>query len=174
MGGRVTAPTLASCAHYILEIDMRVLELKLPPVAVLVVATVLMWLSARAAPAVGFTIPARHLIALSIGIAGAITSILGVVSFRRAGTTVNPLIPGASSSLVCSGVYTLSRNPMYLGFLLLLLGWSIYLSNSLAFLFLPLFLIYINRFQIEPEERALAARFGEQFTEYTRRVPRWL
>ena len=153
---------------------MRVLDLKIPPVAVVVVTTVLMWVSARAVPAAGLVIPARHLIALSIGVAGAVTSILGVVSFRRAGTTVNPMTPGAASSLVCSGVYTLSRNPMYLGFLLLLLGWAVYLSNSLAFLFVPLFLIYMNHFQIEPEERALTAHFGERFIAYTRRVRRWL
>ena len=153
---------------------MRVLDLKIPPVAVVVVTAVLMWVSARAAPTAGLVIPARHLIALSIGAAGAVTSILGVVSFRRAGTTVNPLTPGAASSLVCSGVYALSRNPMYLGFVLLLLGWGIYLSNLLAFLFVPLFLIYMNHFQIEPEERALTAHFGERFTAYTRRVRRWL
>ena len=153
---------------------MSILDLKIPPLAVVVVTAVLMWVSARMAPPAALVIPARHLIALSLYVAGAVTSILGVVSFRQAGTTVNPLTPQAASSLVCSGVYTLSRNPMYLGFLLLLLGWGIYLSNVLAFFFVPLFLVYMNHFQIEPEERALTARFGEVFTAYTRRVRRWL
>ena len=61
-----------------------------------------------------------------------------------------------------SGVYTLSRNPMYLGFLMLLLGWGVYVSNALALPFVPVVLIYMNRFQIEPEERALRSRFGRR------------
>jgi protein-S-isoprenylcysteine O-methyltransferase Ste14 len=99
---------------------------------------------------------------------------LGVVSFRRAGTTVNPLTPEASSTLVRAGVYTLTRNPMYLGFLMLLLGWAIYMSNAFALLFVPVFVVYMNRFQIEPEEKALGSRFGQAFVTYTTCVRRWL
>jgi len=73
-----------------------------------------------------------------------------------------------------SGVYRLTRNPMYLGFLLVLLGWAIFLSNALAFLLLPAFIFYMNRFQIEPEEKALTSLFGQQFVAYTSRVRRWL
>jgi protein-S-isoprenylcysteine O-methyltransferase Ste14 len=153
---------------------MRVLKLKVPPVAVLLVTAALMWLGASVAPRFGFAIPLRSILALVFALLGAMTSILGVVSFRRAGTTVNPLKPEASSSLVCSGVYAFSRNPMYLGFLLLLLAWGIYLSNALALLLLPVFVAYMNRFQIEPEENALTARFGQEFVTYTTRVRRWL
>jgi protein-S-isoprenylcysteine O-methyltransferase Ste14 len=150
------------------------LRLKIPPVVVVFLAAALMWISAGAAPEAAIVIPARHLVALSLVAAGAVTSILGVVSFRRAGTTVNPLTPGAASSLVRSGVYAFSRNPMYLGFLMLLLGWGIYLSNALAILIVPGFLLYMNRFQIEPEECALMAHFGGAFVAYSRRVGRWL
>ena len=153
---------------------MRVLELKIPPVAVVLVTAVLMWFSSRAAPTLGLVVPARDLVALCLVVAGAVTSILGVVSFRRAGTTVNPLTPGASSTLVRSGVYTLTRNPMYLGFLMLLLGWAIYMSNAFALLFVPVFVAYMNRFQIEPEEKALRSRFGQAFVTYTTCVRRWL
>jgi protein-S-isoprenylcysteine O-methyltransferase Ste14 len=97
-----------------------------------------------------------------------------VVAFRRAGTTVNPMKPESSSSLVVSGIYAFTRNPMYLGFLFALLAWAIYLSHPAAFLVLPLFVWYMNRFQIEPEERALASLFGEAFTTYAARVRRWL
>ena len=100
---------------------MRALELKIPPLALVLLTAALMWLSARTAPTFTFVIPLRNSIAAAIALLGAATSILGVVSFRRAGTTVNPLTPAASSSLVRSGIYTRSRNPMYLGFLLLLL-----------------------------------------------------
>src|SRR5687768_11909847 len=133
-----------------------------------------MALSARAVPAVALSIPSQEFIALGLALLGATISILGVLSFRRAGTTVNPLKPGAASSLVRSGVYRVTRNPMYLGFLMLLLGWGIYLSNALALLFVPMFVVYMNKFQIEPEERALTARFGQEFVVYSMRVRRWL
>ncbi len=141
---------------------MRGLELKIPPLALVLLTAALMWLSARTAPTFTFVIPLRNSIAVAIALLGAATSILGVVSFRRAGTTVNPLTPAASSSLVRSGIYTRSRNPMCLGFLLLLLGWGIYLSNAVSLLFIPVFVGYMNRFQIEPEENALRNRFGQE------------
>ena len=153
---------------------MRVLELKIPPLAVVLVTAVLMWISASAAPRLALVVPGWELIALIFAVAGAVTSILGVASFRRAGTILNPLTPDASSSLVVSGIYSLSRNPMYLGFLMLLLGWAIYVSNALAFLFVPAFVLYINNFQIKPEEQALTSRFGQEFVAYTGRVRRWL
>ncbi len=153
---------------------MRVLELKVPPLGILLVTVLLMALCARVLPAVAFTIPFQEFIALVLAVAGATTSILGVLSFRRAGTTVNPLKPDASTSLVCSGVYKRTRNPMYLGFLMILLGWSICLSNALALMLVPMFVVYMNRFQIEPEERALRSHFGQEFVAYTRSVGRWL
>jgi len=155
-------------------VPMRVLELKIPPVAVVLVTALLMWLSSWAVPTVGLVVPGRDLVALGLAIAGAVTSILGVASFRRVGTTVNPLTPDASSTLVRSGVYTLTRNPMYLGFLMLLLAWGIYVSNAVALLFIPVFVVYMNRFQIEPEERALRSRFGQTFVAYTTQVRRWI
>jgi protein-S-isoprenylcysteine O-methyltransferase Ste14 len=63
---------------------------------------------------------------------------------------------------------------MYLGSLLIMLGWAIHLSNVLAFLLLPAFILYMNRFQITPEERALAALFGQEFAAYKSRTRRWL
>ena len=153
---------------------MHVLELKIPPVAVVLAVSALMWLVAWAVPAFKFLLPARDLVAMSFVLAGAVTSALGVVSFRRARTTVNPMKPELPSSLVASGIYGLTRNPMYLGFLLVLLGWAIFLSSVLAFIFLPAFILYMNRFQIDPEERALAALFGQEFTAYKARARRWL
>jgi protein-S-isoprenylcysteine O-methyltransferase Ste14 len=82
--------------------------------------------------------------------------------------------PASASVLVDGGIYRLTRNPMYLGFLVVLLGWAIFLSNIVAFLLLPAFVYYMNRFQIKPEEKALVARFGQTFTAYKTRVHRWL
>jgi protein-S-isoprenylcysteine O-methyltransferase Ste14 len=119
-------------------------------------------------------LPGRELLAATFAVAGAVICGLGIASFSRAGTTVNPMKPDSASSLVVSGIYTLTRNPMYLGFLLVLLGWASYLSNLLSFLFLPAFIWYMDRFQIYPEERALASLFGEEFASYKSRVRRWL
>jgi protein-S-isoprenylcysteine O-methyltransferase Ste14 len=97
-----------------------------------------------------------------------------VVSFRRAKTTVNPMTPDAASSLVVSGIYRYTRNPMYLGFLLILTGWAALLSNMLALAVLPAFVVFMNRFQISPEERVLASLFPVDYAEYRARVRRWL
>jgi len=153
---------------------MHALEIRIPPVAVALATAGLMWLVARAVPALGFLFPARDVVAMSFSLAGAVISALGVISFRRARTTLNPMTPESTSSLVRSGIYMVTRNPMYLGILLVLLGWAIFLSNVLSFLFLPTFVLYMNRFQIEPEERALAALFGQAFSAYKASVRKWL
>jgi protein-S-isoprenylcysteine O-methyltransferase Ste14 len=76
--------------------------------------------------------------------------------------------------MVTSGVYRHTRNPMYLGMLCLLGAWAAWLGNAAALLGLPAFVAYMNRFQIAPEERALAQRFGAAFDAYAARVRRWL
>src|SRR4051794_16193375 len=153
---------------------MHVLELKVPPVAVVLLMAALMWLVARAAPAFELALPARGFLAVGLAVAGVAASLSGVVSFRRAKTTVNPMKPDSTSSLVSSGVYRYTRNPMYLGFLLILLGWAVFLSNVLALVVLPVFVLYMNRFQISPEERVLASLFAEEYAEYQASVRRWL
>jgi len=153
---------------------MHLLELKFPPVVVVLLTATLMWLVSRAVPELAFGIPARDLLAVSLAVVGVGASILGIASFRRARTTVNPMKPDASSALVRSGIYSRTRNPMYLGFLLILAAWAVFLSNVLAFFLLPAFVVYMNRFQIEPEERALESLFGEEFVAYKSRVRKWL
>ena len=153
---------------------MQALELKVPPPAVAAVTAVLMWLISGTAPVVAFEIPGRKAVAIGLAAAGFITGILGVITFWRAKTTVNPLKPQSSSSLVGWGVYRVTRNPMYLGFLLALTGWAILLSNPVALLLLPGFILYIHLFQIVPEERALTSLFGAEFLAYKSRVRRWL
>ena len=153
---------------------MRSLELKVPPPAVALVIAVLMWLLSLAAPALAFAIPARTLIAIILAAAGVATAIAGVVTFARAKTTVNPTTPERSSSLVSWGIYRMTRNPMYLGLLLELTAWAIFLSNALPFLLLPVYMLYINRFQIAPEERALTSLFGREYSAYQSRVRRWI
>ena len=153
---------------------MRVLELKVPPLVVGAVTAILMWLVSRFAPVFAFAIPGRNAIAIGLTTAGFITGISGVVTFRRAKTTVNPMEPQSSSTLVGWGVYRVTRNPMYLGFFLVLLGWATLLSNPVALLLLPGFILYIHWFQIVPEERALTSLFGKEYVAYKSRSRRWL
>jgi protein-S-isoprenylcysteine O-methyltransferase Ste14 len=98
----------------------------------------------------------------------------GLLAFRKARTTVNPLRPSKASAMVTGGVYRFTRNPMYVGLLLLLLAWALHLSAWWPFAGLPLFVLYIGRFQIAPEERALRILFGTRYDDYAARVRRWL
>ena len=153
---------------------MKSLELKVPPLALVLVTALLMWLVARFVPASRFALPARALISAGAAVIGTIVCTLGVVRFGRTKTTVNPMKPESASSLVVSGIYRCTRNPMYLGMLLVLLGWAIFLSNALSFVFLPVYILYMNRFQIRPEERALESKFGQEYADYRSKVRRWL
>jgi len=152
---------------------MPSLESRVPPPAIILVVAVFMWLIARAVSSFHFDIPAHNWLAVVLVAAGFVTGLSGVVTFRHAKTTLNPLKPHASS-LVTWGVYAISRNPMYLGGLIMLLGWAIFLSNALTFLFLPVYVLYINRFQIAPEERVLTSLFGQTYVAYQARTRRWL
>jgi protein-S-isoprenylcysteine O-methyltransferase Ste14 len=153
---------------------MQSLELKVPPVPLAAVFAAAMFGVSLITPAATFVIPGRTGIAIGLALISSAIAVAGVVAFRANKTTVNPLNPGAASALVSSGVYRFSRNPMYLGFLLALAAWAIYLSNALAVLLLPVFVAYMNRFQIEPEERALLAKFGTAFSQYMTAVRRWI
>jgi protein-S-isoprenylcysteine O-methyltransferase Ste14 len=94
--------------------------------------------------------------------------------FRQARTTFDPFEPGEASYLVTGGVFRLSRNPMYLGLVLLLIGWAIWLGTASPWLVPPLFAIFLSVAHIVPEEQALEKRFGETYLAYRRRVRRWI
>jgi len=150
------------------------LELKIPPPIVALLVGLSMWLAARYIPAFAFVTPWRTALASSLVAAGVLFALAAIVSFFRAQTTVNPHRPHATSTMVTSGVYQLSRNPMYLGVLLVLSGWAIWLSSLLAIALLAAFVAYISRFQILPEERILHAKFDPEFAAYKASVRRWL
>jgi protein-S-isoprenylcysteine O-methyltransferase Ste14 len=113
-------------------------------------------------------------VAVTLLAGGVAVAIFAVREFRAARTTVNPLQPAAASSMVRSGIYRHTRNPMYLGLLLVLAAWSVWLASPAAVAVLLVVAVYLDRFQIVPEERALAARFAREFDEYRRSVRRWL
>jgi protein-S-isoprenylcysteine O-methyltransferase Ste14 len=153
---------------------VRALELKIPPLPLTLVCGTLMWLVSTVAPALALAVPWRVPIAWIVVAAGAGIVIAGVLEFRRAHTTVNPIRPDAAFTVVTSGIYGFSRNPMYVGLLLVLAGWALCLAHLLPFLLLPGFVLYMNRFQIRPEERALSAQFGVRYDAYRQSVRRWL
>lgn len=150
------------------------LELKLPPPAVSLICGTGMWLGARALPAFNMEWSGHTALAVFLALAGFGIDLVGLLAFRRQRTTVNPLSPHAASELVCTGIYRFSRNPMYLGQLVFLAAWAVWLDNPVALIGLPACAAYLTRFQILPEERILAEKFGEAYADYRRRVRRWI
>lgn len=153
---------------------MPSLETRIPPPLVAVAFMVLMGLSSLRLPPL--TIPTTPRVALAVVIAmvAVFFSVAAAIAFRRVQTTVNPLRPQKASALVTTGVFTVTRNPMYLALALALLAWTVYLASPVLLLGPVAFIAYINRFQIVPEEKALDMLFGSSYAAYKARVRRWL
>jgi protein-S-isoprenylcysteine O-methyltransferase Ste14 len=150
------------------------LQLRIPPPVVAAVAALLMWVIAWALPALRLMLPGRFLFAMAILISGMLIILAGLIEFRRARTSVNPLKPETASSLVVEGVYGLTRNPMYLGLAVILIAWAVLLANAISLVVVPFFIVYMNRFQIVPEEKVLNLLFETKFKRYRTQVRRWL
>ncbi len=153
---------------------MSFLELRIPPPLVGLLIAAAMWALAHATPPFPLPEIARWTGAAMLLVLGAGIALGGVISFHRAKTTVNPLKPEKSATLVTTGVYSFTRNPMYLGMALVLCAWSVYLSSPATLVGPVVFAAYITRFQILPEERVLDKLFGPPFAEYRKRVRRWI
>jgi protein-S-isoprenylcysteine O-methyltransferase Ste14 len=150
------------------------MKLKVPPALLFLICVALMW-------GINWLIAAQRLeflyqkwvAVLFIGF-GVILGILGVFEFTKLSTTVNPHKPENTSKLVTSGVYRFSRNPMYAGLLFCLVGIGIYFGNLWSFLVIPVFIWYMNEFQVKPEEVVMRQKFGSDFKEYSEKVNRWI
>lgn len=153
---------------------MSALETKIPPPIVALLVAAAMYAIAQA----GGRLPIAHgtgtaLTWLFAGIAVPIIA-LAMFAFVRAKTTINPVTPEEASAVVETGIFAVTRNPMYLGLTLLLVAWAFRLMSPIAFLGPLVFVLYMTRFQIVPEERALSTKFGEAYDDYRRRVRRWI
>jgi protein-S-isoprenylcysteine O-methyltransferase Ste14 len=153
---------------------MKALDTKIPPPLAALLVAVAMWGISRVTPALFIDRTWRLVIAATVASLGALVAVLAATAFRRAQTTHNPMTPEAASSIVSNGVFSYTRNPMYVGLTTLLVAWAVYLASLAALLGPVVLVLFITRFQILPEERALAAKFGRDYDDYRRRVRRWL
>lgn len=148
------------------------MKLRIPPPVVTALCAALMWLPGRFLPAAAFA--PKPTLALAILVGALVLMITAAVQFARARTTINPMRPERASHLVTSGVFAVSRNPIYLADLLVLVAAGFWIGNWFAFAACALFVIWMNRYQIAPEEAALTQLFGEQFIAYCSHVRRWI
>ena len=153
---------------------MSVLETKIPPPLVALIIGLSMWLSNDYTGSVSVPEDYRVMLAVAVALVGVSCDLGGLISFRIGKTTVNPLRPETSSKLIITGIYKITRNPMYVGMAIILTAWAVYLSNLILMVWVGVFIAYITRFQIQPEERALDKLFGEEFASYKQSVRRWL
>jgi len=147
---------------------------RIPPPVVMLAAAALMWALHRWIPLTHWIAPPWNRFGSLPAIVGLAIAVAAIIRFRQARTTTNPMDPSKASHLVMDGVFRISRNPMYLGLELLLIGWAVWLGSASPWLIPPLFAVVITVVQIIPEERALGQRFGDQYRSYQRRVARWI
>lgn len=153
---------------------MPSLKLRIPPMLLLALFALAMFGLSRITPQVALPGSLRIVLLALACTPGLVCAVCGVIEFRRRKTTVDPRYPDKASSLVCSGIYRITRNPMYAGFLLILTGIGIALQSPVALILLPVFVAYMNAFQIRPEEDLLRAKFGTPYEDYLRTVRRWI
>jgi protein-S-isoprenylcysteine O-methyltransferase Ste14 len=153
---------------------MTFLEKKIPPPIVTLIIGLLMWLSRDLFPSIHLPAIIEYALIFILLLLALIFLTASSFAFFSAKTTVNPLKPESSTTLITSGVYKLTRNPMYVGFALLLLAWTIFLHSLWSLGFIALYMAYIHRFQITPEEKALEKIFKEEFIAYKSQVRPWL
>lgn len=151
---------------------MKSLENKIPPAVVWLVCALIMKSIAYVLPFVA--LPHLPIVAIVMALIGIGAGIAGVWNFYKARTTINPLEPSEATHFVSEGIYKLSRNPMYVGLACCLVSWAIWLSYLLPWLGVVLFIAYMTRFQIIPEERVLRQKFGDEYQNYCLKVRRWL
>jgi len=153
---------------------MKALELKIPPPLIALCFGYMIWIVSLLTDKIIIPVDIKNLVTLFVLFVSLLIIFSAAVGFAKAKTTINPFKPELSSTLVTTGIYTLTRNPMYLSLMLLLCAWCIFLSNVYAVSLCIGFVVYMNRFQIIPEERVLSILFGKQYTAYKERVRRWL
>lgn len=153
---------------------MAWLETKILPPLVMVICGALMWGIALITPSLPEMATWTNILSKALVASGFLILFIAAFYFFKVKTTINPMVPKRSSSLVTSGLYRYSRNPIYVADIVFLLAWAFYLNNPISLVGIVGFVLYMNRFQIEPEERALEANFGQDYLDFKARVRRWI
>ncbi|QKJ23540.1 methyltransferase family protein [Poseidonibacter lekithochrous] len=150
------------------------LELKIPPAAVMLFFMVLMYFISSVFSSLNIDFMFQMFLSIETAVSGFVLIVAASYVFNEKGTSINPMKPESASSLVTNGIYKFTRNPMYLGIAVILFAWLIFLGNVLNIINIVLFILYMNRYQIIPEERALEKKFGDDYLSYRTKVKRWL
>ena len=151
---------------------MKSLENKIPPLIIVVFFLVLIFFLKNLLEV--FTFSYQIYISFFFLCLAVSFFLTGIIEFRKHKTTLNPLMPEESTTLLTTGIFKFSRNPIYLSLLNLLIAFSIYLGSFLGLIITPLFVVYINLFQIKPEEKAMFKLYGKEFENYCSNVRRWI
>jgi len=149
-------------------------QLKIPPPVYMLLAAGIMWLLDQFMPISILFIEPWNSVGFLFMFAAMFTDGFSLLQFFRLHTSINPLHPEKAQTLVTTGMYRFSRNPMYFGLLLLLVGLAIYLASLSPFIILPLFIVTLTKQQIIPEEIILEQKFGQDYRDYKQSVRRWL
>lgn len=150
------------------------LELRVPPLLVAALAAAAMFGLSDVGPVIAPLESVLRGVGYGLIAAGAVFAAAGVLRFHHHRTTVDPTRPDRASTLVDTGVFRYSRNPMYVGFVAALVGLALVWNAAPTLIGPVLAALWLHRFQILPEERVLRAAFGNDFEAYCRRTPRWL
>ncbi len=153
---------------------LKKLKLLIPPVAQVIIIAALIYGASLLLPTLSLneTIKITGLIIFTF--IATLIGVAGIITFKQAQTTVNPMAPDSASSLVTHGIYRYTRNPMYLGLVILLMGEILFLAFPFGLVFIGVFIAYMNRFQIAPEEQAITRLFGDDFITYQQHTRRWI
>lgn len=155
------------------QLQMKTLALKIHPPIVMVFSIVLAYVCAHYLPVIALPLILTDFYGYFAG-TGVLVSLAGIWEFQKAKTTINPTQPEKTSHLVSGGIYRVTRNPMYLGMLLIIMAVILKFGNYCGIIALPFFILYITQFQIKPEERIIEGIFGDAYLQYKNRVRRWL
>lgn len=147
---------------------------RLPPAIVLIVHFGVAFLLKKYLILANFSISGQAAVSMLFGISGLALVIYSMYTLYRARTTIDPIFPEKATSLITTGPFSISRNPIYLALLLILMAWIIRLGNVVAVLLSLTFVWHLTRFQIKAEEEALEEKFGKAYQEYKLKVRRWI
>jgi protein-S-isoprenylcysteine O-methyltransferase Ste14 len=147
---------------------------KIPPPIILLLSGIAMWFIAHSGFACTIANPVALIMAIILAAIGIFVSVSAIRRFKAVETTISPLQPDSATSLVHHGVFSRTRNPMYVGLFLVLLGWAVWLQSLSNGIVLIAFVLCLTELQIKPEEAALRKIFGQGYVDYCKQVRRWI